>query len=109
MKKRNNIPDTISDIVSSIVKVKDLKSKADSVDFFPYWKEIVGAENFEFCKPIRLNKGILTVEAIDAAYVQELSLKQTEFKKKISELGYAGAVSSIKFISGNPKSIKERK
>jgi len=101
-------PKKISNILSTFLNDEEVKQKSESVDFFKLWDKVVGQEFSKFCKPIRLNKGILIVETIDAAYIQELSLQQKIFKKRITELGFGGTVSQIKFISGNPKSLNKK-
>ena len=98
-------PKNITDLVSSILTDKKFKEKAQSVDFFDRWEEIVGQEYSKCCHPHSLNKGILTVKTIDAVYIQELSMQEKALKKKICDLGFGGTVSNIKFISGNPKNI----
>ncbi len=98
-------PKNVTDLVSSILKDKKFNEKAQSVDFFDRWEEIVGQEYAKCCRPHSLNKGTLLIEAIDAVYIQELSMQEKALKKKICDLGYGGTVSSIKFISGNPKNI----
>ena len=101
-------PTSVSSLVSSILKVEQISEKAQSFDFFKDWEEIIGKELYHSCRPLKLNKGTLTIETIDAAYIQELSLKQNEIKKSIANLGYAGLVSKINFISSNTKSFKTK-
>lgn len=107
IQNRAGPPKKIASLLASLLNDEEIKQKAESVDFFKFWDQIVGTEYSKFCKPIKLDKGVLFVEAIDSAYMQELSLQQKIFKKRITELGFGGSVSQIRFISGNPKSFKK--
>jgi hypothetical protein len=96
----------ISSIIPKILKNKKIYSDSNSLDIFKIWPQIIGDEFKDCTKPLNLNKGILTIEAIDAVIIQELSLKQNQIQKNLLNLGYGGKVAKLKFISGNPKNFK---
>lgn len=106
MQNKGGQPKKISQLLSTFLKDEEVKQKSDSVDFFKHWDQIVGSEFSKFCKPVRLNKGVLFVEAIDAAYMQELSLQQKIFKKRITELGFGGADITNKISIWQSKKFK---
>jgi hypothetical protein len=101
-------PQNIENILAKVLKNKKITEKARSFDFITSWEKIVGEEYARVSTPERLNKGLLTVRVIDNVYSQELSMQKPLFLEKLTELGYSGAVSDIKFVSGNPREFKTR-
>jgi predicted nucleic acid-binding Zn ribbon protein len=81
--------------------------KAKSFSFITSWSDVVGEANARISYPEKLAGGILTVKVIDTAYAQELSMQKEQYLEKLVELGYSGAVSDIKFISGSPKKFRK--
>lgn len=103
---RNSQPKEISGILGKILGNQKIQEKAKSFSFINSWDEVVGEAYARISHPERLVKGVLSVKVIDAAFVQELSMQKTSILEKLVELGYSGAVSDIKFISGNPKDFR---
>jgi len=106
--RTHSSPESAEKLLNSLLSDKKIKQKADSVSFLERWSEIVGEALANVSKPERLKSGLLTVRVIDAAYAQELSMNRFGYLEKLTELGYAGTVSDIKFISGNKRDFGVR-
>ncbi len=105
---KKNTPQEISGILEKVLGHKKIKEKAKSFSFITAWENVVGDDYAKISYPETLLKGMLTVKVIDTAYAQELSMQKEHYLEKLVELGYSGAVTDMKFISGNPKEFRNR-
>ena len=106
-KKNKTEAHLVSNILSDILPARELIEKSKAADFFDLWHLIVDDSLLENTTPHSLHKGTLTIEVADAVFAQEISLRQSEIKFKLAELGYGGSVSKIRCITTNPKSVKK--
>lgn len=104
--KRSKAPSEASDVIGSILKNKHITEKAKSLNFFLEWEAVVGEHFASISKPEKIHRGLLTIRVLDAVYAQELSMQKTTFIERLSEMGFSGVVSDMKFISGNPRNFK---
>ena len=97
---------SVSSILPALLRYKKIEVESNDLDVFKIWPQIIGDEFKNSTKPLKLDKGVLTIEAVDAVIIQELSMRQSQIQKNLISLGFGGKVAKIKFVSGNPKNFK---
>lgn len=106
---RHSKPQLAADILSRTFKRLHITKKIKQYQSFQYWPDVVGEDISRIAKPERiLNKNILVVRVIDAAWVQELSFRKNEYLTKLNNLNENVYFEDIRFICGNPQQFSER-
>ena len=61
------------------------------------WAEVVGREDADKSRPVRIDRGVLLVEVVDGATASKLRLRQTRIKQSLEGLLGRGEIAQIKF------------
>ena len=110
IKKRSSSytsPSGIESILHSALKKRRLDRAVEKYAAFPYWPEIVGEDIAKIATPEKIIRGnILVVRVLDAAWVQELTLRKPEFLNALHQANIGAAIEDIHFVAGNPRMFK---
>ena len=103
---KKRIPAEASSLIERAIGSPVIKKKLQQYAAFPFWTEVVGEELARITKPERITRGkVMVVRVLDAAWVQELTMRKPEFLDKIHLLNVGAVIEDIHFVSGDPKSI----
>ncbi len=72
------------------------------------WGEIVSAPWRERSRPVRLDKGVLTIEVSDGAAASRLRLEQAQIRAALDERLGSGEVAQIKLKVGRARDWPDR-
>jgi predicted nucleic acid-binding Zn ribbon protein len=61
-------------VLGKLMKTRGWQRAAAEATLFGQWEEVVGSEIAEHCRPVRLDAGELTVEAVSTAWATQLRL-----------------------------------
>ncbi len=64
------------------------------------WGELVGSETADRSRPVRLEKGVLTVEVADGSTASALRLQQSRIRSALEERLGHGQIAKIRFRVG---------
>ena len=71
------------------------------------WEDVVGEELQERSRPVRLSKGVLTVEVSDGGTASRLRLEQRRIRGELQTLLGRGAVAQIRWRVGRNNHMAE--
>ena len=113
-KKKPNIvyarrkPASVSSILERTMGSYRLEDKLAEYELFPQWADIAGEKIASVAKPQSIsNNSVLTVEVLDAAWVQELAMQKPQLLLKLRNSGFASHIADIRFITGSSKSLEK--
>lgn len=61
------------------------------------WVEVVGSEDADRSRPVRLDGGVLLIEVADGATASKLRLRQTKIKNALEQLSGRDEIAQLKF------------
>lgn len=97
----------IADVIGGAFSAYHLKGKVKEYAAFPYWEEIVGPDLAKVAIPERIiRRKVLVVRVLDAVWAQDLTLRKDELLSKLTEFGEGALLQDIKFVTGNPRTVK---
>ena len=107
---RSRKPKEIADLLESTLRAYRIDKKVEEYSGFPFWADAVGAEIARVAVPEKiLRRKILVVRVLDAVWAQDLALRKPEILEKIASIMPGMLIEDIKFVTGNPMTVGERK
>jgi predicted nucleic acid-binding Zn ribbon protein len=82
-------PQPFGAVLAKLVKNRGWQRPAAEATVFGQWDRVVGAQVAEHCRPVKLEDGVLTVEAVSTAWATQLRLLAGRLLKQIAaEVGH---------------------
>jgi predicted nucleic acid-binding Zn ribbon protein len=82
-------PQPFGAVLAKLVKNRGWQQPAAEATVFGQWDRVVGAQVAEHCRPVKLEGGELTVEAVSTAWATQLRLLAGRLLKQIAaEVGH---------------------
>jgi len=105
---RSRKSEHIGNILGNSFPLKRLQGKLGQYKGFSCWEEIAGERFFPVTRPERISQsGVLVVQTIDAAWIQELDLHKLELIERYNSNENTGVINDIRFVPGNPREFKQ--
>lgn len=94
-------PQSIGDILPSIIDKLGLAKKVKETQIVTDWSKIVGETIAKHCRPVKLDKGYLTINVDSSPWLNELSrYSKGMILKKVKERLGSKSVRDIRFRIG---------
>ena len=97
---RNRRPTAISSVLSGVFSSLGLTEQYNGWQVVEHWPELVGEAIARVSTALKFEDGVLYVAVNDAAWRQELAMKQESLLDKIKSLPYGRAVKQIRLVRG---------
>ena len=78
-------PRSLSDVMAQVLKRMKMSDQSGAIGLFSDWPQIVGTSVAENVTPKRLEKRVLTVEVIDAAWATQLKFLESQLLSTLRE------------------------
>jgi len=100
----------VGNILKSTLSSYRIDKKIEEYSAFPEWRDIVGEATSKVAVVEKIIRGkILVVKVLDAAWAQELSMQKQELIEKVNKTERGAIIEDIKFLTGDPRSIKNKR
>ncbi len=86
---------TLAQAITEFARSRRIEKRLHEADVFRLWPEIVGPRIAERAKPLRLRRGRLVVECVDAVWRTELKFLTPELLEQIRRVVGEGLVNEI--------------
>ena len=86
---------TLAQAITEFARSRRIEKRLREADVFRLWPDIVGARIAERAKPVRLRRGRLVVECVDAVWRTELKFLTPELLEQIRRVVGEGFVNEI--------------
>ncbi len=83
-KRRSGSPEPVADALDGVLKRLGLQQVVERHDLFREWDERVGREIARVARPWRVDGDALIVRVASPAWMNELSLRQTELLERLN-------------------------
>ena len=94
---RRGPAERVGDVLARLLETTGLSRRHDERQLLESWAEIVGERVARFSRPVDLSNGVLTLEADNAVWRQELTLLLPLIAKRFNELHGEGSVREIRW------------
>lgn len=82
-------PQRLRSVLGEVVRARGWQRPAAEATLFGRWEQVVGAEVAAHCRPVKLERGELTLEASSTAWATQLRLLAASLLRKIAaEVGH---------------------
>ena len=95
--ERRGPAERVGDVLARLLENTGLSRRHDERQQLESWTEIVGERVARFSRPVDLSDGVLTIEADNAVWRQELTLLLPLIAKRFNELHGEGSVREIRW------------
>ena len=95
--RRRGKPEPVSDVLTELLESLGLTQRMDARDLLIRWPEVVGEKVARFSRAVHIEAGVLTIQADNAVWRQELTLLMPDIIAKYNELCGEGSVREIKW------------
>ncbi len=99
-RRGNRRPEAISSVLTGVLRSLGLTEQYNGWLVVERWPEIVGDAIARVSQALRFEDGVLYVAVNDAAWRQELAMKQEALLEKIKSLPYGRAIDQIRLVRG---------
>jgi predicted nucleic acid-binding Zn ribbon protein len=86
---------TLAQAITEFARSRHIEKRLREADIFRLWPDIVGPRIAERAKPVRLRRGRLVVECVDAVWRTELKFLTPELLEQIRRVVGEGLVDEI--------------
>jgi predicted nucleic acid-binding Zn ribbon protein len=94
---RRGPAERVGDVLARLLETTGLSRRHDERLQLESWTEIVGERVARFSRPVDLSNGVLTLEADNAVWRQELTLLLPLIAKRFNEIHGEGSVREIRW------------
>lgn len=94
---RRGPAERVGEVLSRLLESTGLNRRRDERQLLDGWVEVVGERVARFSRPVDLSDGVLTIEADNAVWRQELTLLLPLIVKRFNELHGEGSVREIRW------------
>lgn len=96
-RERHGPAERVGEVLARLLETTGLGRRRDERQLLESWTEIVGERVARFSRPVDLSDGVLTLEADNAVWRQELTLLLPLIAKRFNELHGEGSVREIRW------------
>ncbi len=96
MTRRKGRPENVAAVLGRVLAGTGLERRLEERGLLAAWPKVVGERIARFSSPVDIEDGILTVQAANAVWRQELTLLLPEILRRYNEVCGAGAVREIR-------------
>jgi predicted nucleic acid-binding Zn ribbon protein len=96
-RKKNSPPTQLGDALQAFLKKGDIGERIEEAAVVPEWAERVGPAIAAVTVPMRVNHGTLFIGVRSSAWMNELSMMETEILRKLNTGRQRGRISKIRF------------
>ena len=104
---RHGLPEAIGPVLQRVIVETGLAGRLEERRLLEAWPEIVGERVARHSRPLDLNEGVLTLEADNAVWRQELTLMAPLIVRRYNELCGEGTVLEINWHRGQARSRRD--
>ena len=101
--RRKSRPECIAAVLGRALAGTGLQRRLEERGLLAAWPKVVGERIARFSSPVDIEDGILTVQAANAVWRQELTLLLPEIMRRYNELCGAGTVREIRWSRWGPR------
>lgn len=99
--RKKSSPQPVSNILSSLLKDKNLNKRIESCKAIDIWDSVVGGKIAERTSPFAIKNGVMKVTVSDHAWLQELQFMKEEIRKRLNETLGKESVQNLYFKVGS--------
>ena len=100
---RHGPAERVGEVLARLLETTGLGRRRDERLLLESWTVIVGERVARFSRPVDLSDGVLTLEADNAVWRQELTLLLPLIAKRFNELHGEGSVREIRWHHRSPR------
>jgi predicted nucleic acid-binding Zn ribbon protein len=100
---RHGPAERVGEVLARLLESTGLGRRRDERRLLDSWPEVVGERVARFSRPVDLSDGVLTLEADNAVWRQELTLLLPLIAKRFNELHGEGSVREIRWHHRAPR------
>lgn len=105
--RRGGLPETAGAVLRRLLASSPLGGRLEERRLLEEWPRIVGDRVARFSRPVDLADGVLTLEADNAVWRQELTLMAPLILQRYNEICGEGSVREIRWSRRHPRSSRD--
>lgn len=96
-RRRYRTIDSVGDVLGRYI-AKDIRRSKKSPQIIEAWQMVVPEQMRQFCKVVKIQKGVLTVEVSDSALKFEMTASKKELIASMLECYPKSGIKDVKFV-----------